>query len=98
MLNTRKFEVVFVSTIPRPRTSTTGSSESATESFKEEWLRLPGTWVEGVKGGDAKPPDDAAGAEINPAQPPISEIEEIIIDKLVELHTEWINQTETKSG
>lgn len=98
MLNTRKFEVVFVSKIPRPRTSTTGASGPDTESFKEEWLRLPGTWVEGVKGGDAKPPDDGAETEVNASHPAISEIEEIIIDKLVEMHTEWINQSETKSG
>lgn len=111
MLNTRKFEVVFVSAAAGAMTTqsskVTSSSSAMPDTaavptpnhsfdFKEEWLRLPGTWIEGVKGGDAKPSDDdnnngiASEAILKPA---IGEIEEIIVEKLVEMHGEWITQS-----
>jgi len=87
MLTTRKFEVVFVS-------SSTPSKEapSATGSVKEEWLRLPGSWVEGAKGGDAKVPLNSEAKQQSTSKPPVTEIEEIIVEKLVEMHSQWISQ------
>lgn len=86
MLMTRKFEVVFIS-------SPLGEAPSNAGSITEEWIRLPGSWAEGAKGGDAKVL--AADPETNQqstSKPAVTEIEEIIIDKLVGMHTQWINQ------
>jgi len=85
MLTTRKFEVVFVSSLPP-------SEEAPSGSVKEEWLRLPGSWVEGAKGGDAKVPINPEAKQQLTSNPPVTEIEEIIIEKLVEMHSQWISQ------
>jgi phosphopantothenate-cysteine ligase len=86
MLTTRKFEVVFVSSSSLP-----GEAHSE-GSVEEEWLRLPGSWVEGVKGGDAKVPADPETSQQPTSKPAVTEIEEIIIEKLVGMHSQWINQ------
>lgn len=87
MLTTRKFEVVFVSSLSPP-----GEAPSGTGSVKEEWLRLPGSWVEGARGGDATVPVDPDTSQQPSSKSAVTEIEEIIVGKLVEMHSRWINQ------
>lgn len=52
---------------------------SPPRKFSEEWVRLPGSWIGGDKGGAARGAEDAG-----------IEIEELIIKKLVDLHSQWI--------
>ena len=92
MLTTRKFEVVFVSSSPPSK-----EVPSGTGLVKEEWLRLPGSWVEGAKGGDAKVPINPEAEQQSTSKLPVTEIEEIIIEKLVEMHSQWISQPTASS-
>jgi len=94
MLTTRKFEVVFISSLS---SLSSGEAVPGTGSIKEEWLRLPGSWVEGAKGGDASVSSDGEARRQSISQPGVTEIEELIVEKLVEMHDQWINQPSTVS-
>lgn len=80
MLDTRKYEVVFVSSSTDAHTS---PNDPPLEAFKEEWTRLPGTLAEIGSSGEAQ----AASA------PAVTEIEELIVGKLVDMHAHWIDQS-----
>jgi hypothetical protein len=91
VLSTRKFEVVFVSSAAQSTAVGNDSLSHTTESFSEEWLRLPGSWVGGDKGGESSSGASTSlgdGAAAKASSDP--EIESLIVNKLIQKHMEWM--------